>query len=536
MKNNLYHGYKPEQIFENEEEERRVLSWNDVKREEFIGDRVMKLKEKEERKKLLNQDENKNKNNETKKTKSYYTGQGSESEESKEKKERKSKSKRKKTVDSEGEELSLSIEDEDDKQIKKEPTDIKLEDMKSIVLSRNFFEKYYYYPNFDEKVKGAFIRVNLSSTRELTQNNYTGYSIGEIEKIITKDRMYDFAGNKCTKYIKLKNLTEIINFLVISNSPIIEEELNKLKGVDKSGLPTPDQITKIKNNLDEIKKKQLTSEELHNILTQKKKDRIKYKDATLNVTEELDRALEQYRAKKEQLKEMNDSLEDEEKEKLIKEIKELEDDINQLEKMKEERERKAKFYSENDIVAKINEDIKEKRKMDERMSLLAKKRKNEINDKEHKLFKRVDCHPSNLFDNGVSQNDSLKLIKKETSEVIENKNRKKKKHEKNFSYAKKIRQFKEFISSKQNLIDEMMENEKKKNEVKESNDNKNEIKEENNNDDQNNSNIDKSMFFKLASINYDIYNKMIKDQNKQNTKDPEIKILKFDEYLSEHNM
>ena len=27
-----------------------------------------------------------------------------------------------------------------------------------------------------------------------------------------------------------------------------------------------------------------------------------------------------------------------------------------------------------------------------------------------------------------------------------------------------------------------------------------------------------------------------KDQNKQNTKDPEIKILKFDEYLSEHNM
>ena len=44
------------------------------------------------------------------------------------------------------------------------------------------------------------------------------------------------------------------------------------------------------------------------------------------------------------------------------------------------------------------------------------------------------------------------------------------------------------------------------------------------------------MFFKLASINYDIYNKMVKDQNKQNTKDPEIKILKFDEYLSEHNM
>ena len=493
----------------------------------------MKLKEKEERKKLLNQDENKNKNNETKKTKSYYTEQGSESEESKEKKERKSKSKRKKTVDSEGEELSLSIEDEDDKQIKKEPTDIKLEDMKSIVLSRNFFEKYYYYPNFDEKVKGAFIRVNLSSTRELTQNNYTGYSIGEIEKIITKDRMYDFAGNKCTKYIKLKNLTEIINFLVISNSPIIEEELNKLKGVDKSGLPTPDQITKIKNNLDEIKKKQLTSEELHNIITQKKKDRIKYKDATLNVTEELDRALEQYRAKKEQLKEMNDSLEDEEKEKLIKEIKELEDDINQLEKMKEERERKAKFYSENDIVAKINEDIKEKRRMDEKMSLLAKKRKN-INEKTQKIFKRVDCHPTNLFDSGKIKVEGLDLIKRETSDFIENKI--KKKDENYFSYGKKIRQFKSFISSKKELIDEMMEYENKKRKeaeenIKKENDIKTEDKDKKNMNNMNN--MDLSLFFKLASINYDAYNKMIKDENKKNTKEPTVKIIEFNDYLTE---
>ena len=51
---------------------------------------------------------------------------------------------------------------------------------------------------------------------------------------------------------------------------------------------------------------------------------------------------------------------------------------------------------------------------------------------------------------------------------------------------------------------------------------------------QNLANIDMSLFFKLANINYDSYNKMIKDQNKQNTKDPEIKILGFDEYLNEY--
>ena len=47
-------------------------------------------------------------------------------------------------------------------------------------------------------------------------------------------------------------------------------------------------------------------------------------------------------------------------------------------------------------------------------------------------------------------------------------------------------------------------------------------------------NIDMSLFFKLASINYDMYNKFVKEQNKQNTKDPEIKILGFDEYLNEN--
>ena len=74
----------------------------------------------------------------------------------------------------------------------------------------------------------------------------------------------------------------------------------------------------------------------------------------------------------------------------------------------------------------------------------------------------------------------------------------------------------------------MMQNEKKRNnEAKE----KNEIDKSNK---QSIGNIDMSLFFKLASINYDMYNKMIKDQNKQNTKDPEIKLIGFEEYLNEH--
>ena len=535
MKSILYHGYRADQIFKDQEDEKKVLEMKELERETIIAERIMELKNKDERKILLN--ENENKNNESKKKKSIYNEQ-SDSEELGEIKEPKKRSKHKKTFDSNDEDSSLNIED-DDKQIEKESTVITLEDIKKIVLTRKFFEKYYFYPNFDQNVKGAFVRINFSSTGDLNLPEYTaGYSLEEIEEIVT-DKIYDFAGNKCKKGIKLKNLIEVVNFLVVSNSDVLEDEFNKLKSSEKPNIPTKEEIEKIQKNIDNIRNKELTSDELREIIAQKKKDRIKYKDSTLNVTEELDRAYEEYRALKEIYDEKKKEMKDEEKENYNKKIKELEEDIKQLEKMKEERDLRAKKYLENDIVAKINEDIKEKRKMDEKMSLLAKKRKNALNDKEHKLFKRVDCHPSNLFDSKEINDDSLKLKKKETSELVVNNTPKKKKNENNFSYAKRIRQFREFIATKKHLIDEMMENEKKKTEEKEKKEKSKEEDKEENIDknkisNKNKENIDMSMFFKLASINYDMYSKIVKDQNKQNTKDPEIKILGLDEYLTEN--
>ena len=538
MKSDKFNGYSITEIFKDEEEANEVMGMKDLEKQKIIADRVLKLNHEKEIKKLLYESENKN--DETKKTKLYDNEQSEE--ELGEIKEPKRKSRHKKSYESNGDDSEvLSVDNEDDKQIKKETADITLEDIKKIVLNRTFFEKYYFYPNFDEMVKGAFVRVNLSSTVD-GHTNYMGYSIFEILQIVTKDKSYDFAGNKCNKRIKFKNFNETVTFKIISNSDISEEEFQKLKNTENPHIPTKEEIDKILKNIDEIRNKKLTPEELNVILTKKRKDRIKYKDSTLNVTEELGRTIEQYRALKEEFDDKKEELSNEERENYIQKMKELDDDIKQLEKMKEERDRKAKFYSENDIVAKINEDIKEKRKIDERMSLLAKKRRNAAAEKENSLFRRVDCHPSNLIEGSKNNSDGLELEKKYTSEFIENKN--KKKEENNFSYAKKIRKFKEFIASKKDLIEEMMENENKKlnnnKEQKENNEinleekqdmNKKDIKD---NKQQHLANIDMSLFFKLASINYDSYNKMIKDQNKQNTKDPEIKILGFDEYLNEY--
>ena len=44
MKSNLYHGYTAEQIFKDADEEKRVLEMKEVEREEYIAERVMKLK------------------------------------------------------------------------------------------------------------------------------------------------------------------------------------------------------------------------------------------------------------------------------------------------------------------------------------------------------------------------------------------------------------------------------------------------------------------------------------------------------------
>ena len=539
--NKLYHGYSEDLIFESEEDKQRILSMKDVEREKIIAERIEKLNFKKERETLLNENQIKNNDN-NKKINNRDSSPLSDSEESGEiPNDNKSRNKRKKTNNSDGDNDSiLSMDNEDDKQAKKETPTISLEEIEKVKLTREFFFKYYNYPIFNENVKGAFVRINLSNSGiENPYFYYSGYIIGAIENIITQDdKPYDFMGDKCTKYVLIKENGKIYSFKVISNSKILEDELSKWCKDNK--IPTTEEIAQIQKNIEAIKTHKLSVEELNKILNQKKKDRIKYKDSTLNITEELDLAIEKYRYNKEKCEEEEEKEKKKkpnEKNKYSSIMKEIEQDIKLLEKMKEERDKKAKMNSDNDIVAKINEDIRKRQKLDEKKSLLMKKRKNEQKDtSEHKIFKRVDCHPSTLFDTKNFEKDK-KDLDKEIKEKTENKKEKiKKKNNTNFCYAQKIKQFKEHITEKKILIDEMMKYEKlKKNEKdigleEKEKENNEKIKEE-----KKDKSIDMSLFFKLASINYEVYNKMIKDENKKNTLDPQVKIIGLSEYLKENN-
>lgn len=552
---NLYHGYSENEIFENEEDKQKILSMREVEKEKIIAERVERLNHQKEIKELKEILKEKNeKANENKKKKIDVDDNDSiESEESGEiKNDDKHYSKRKKTINSDDHESVLSFNNDDDKLIKKEAPTITIEELEKIKLNRDFFVKYYNYPIFDENVKGAFIRVNLSyvgGTKDLT-DDYSGYTIGAIEQIIIdNENSYNFMGNKCNKYVKLLlSGNSVFDFKVISNSKILDDDLKRWIN-DKQKIPTSEEIKQIQEKIDEIVKYKLKTEELNNILNQKKKDRIKYKDSTLNVTKELDLAIEKYRYYKEKYDEEkektgagkskkekgdgDDTKEDKKvgenlKEKYLKAMKEIEEDIKQLEKMKEERDKKAKINSENDIVAKINEEILKKQRMDEKLSMLSKKRKKERNDKEHKIFKRVDCHPTTLFDSREILYEEKPSEQKETKKENNEKEKeaKKKKNNNRFCYAQKIKQLKDFISDKKDLMDEMTQYEEKK---------KIEGDKDLNENENNKKDIDMSLFFKLGSINYDVFNKMIKEQNKKNTIDPQVKIIGLNEYLKEYN-
>ena len=566
----LYHGFSENEIFKNDEDKYRILSLKEVEKEKIIGERVDELNRRREMKELLN--DKKDKTNDNKKNKIYDDQHSSsDSEELGEiKNERKNSSKRRKASNSNHDEESiLTVGDEDDKQVKKENRSISLEEINNIKLDRNFFLSYYNYPIFDEKVKGAIIKVNLSS---LTVTNFSeGYELGEIDHIvINKDKPYNFMGNKCTKYVKLKYSSsdkygsmamslslnnckeedenkDEYSFKVISNSKISEEELNKWLSY-KQKIPTSEEIALIQKNIKDIIEHKLSNDELNNILTQKKKDRIKYKDSTLNVTEELDLAQEKLFYYKEKYNEEKEKGEKGEKEICLKKMKEIEEDIKLLEKMKEERDKKEKLNSENDIVAKINEDIRKKQKMDEKLSMLQKKRKKDKNDREHQLFKRVDCHPTTLFDstiNAKEKNEEEKQKQKETEKKIEKeKEQKKKKNNNNFKYVQKIKQLKDYMEEHKNYIEEMMgkEKEKKKENENKKNEKSNEVKknegeieskEKNDKLNDKKDDIDMSMFWKLASINFENFNKIIKEQNKKNTIDPQVKIIGLNAYLDE---
>lgn len=466
-----YQGYNENEIFKNQEEMQNILSMKEIDREKFIMERIMELNSQKERQKLLGN--NKQKPAEKKEKKHSEEDENYEQGEIIGKKE---KSKRNQRKDSDSNLSSLSLDDDNKNNKKNREQSLKKNDIEKIKLTRQFFIKYIDVPDFDNKIKGAIVRVHLSS-EDKSSRIESGYIIGIVEDIITKDKTYNFNGSQCLKYLKVKNGTneQDFNFNVISNSPIEDKEFQNWIDVSKMhniNILSPEDIKKISNNLNEIKKYQFNTSERDKMFSDKLMDRIKHKDNTINITQVLGNLHELLETEKQKLKEEKDKNIILEKEKLLLKIQ---DEIESLENMKIERQKKEILRSQKDIVAKINEKkLKEQLNDETKFSFLEQKRNREIiNDiTKNSQYQRVDCRPKNIFGvlSGKNENGDLSLNAKE-SEVEIKKNSNKLYHlirDKIAKFSNNLyenQKLKDFIANinklddnKQDKIDELVEN------------------------------------------------------------------------------
>ncbi len=515
------YGYKEEQIFRSEEEKNEIMKKPDLEKQKIIYERIQELNYEKERNLLHNKTDVQDKNK--------VLGSDSENESGEYQNEDEDygsyKSKRKNSdVSNQSMSESLSNSDENNHSPKKEINayNITESDIEKVKLPRKFFEKYHEIPIFDENIKGAFVKINIS-----TNAGSSKYILGRVKEIIIKqDKLYKFGNGKVNKYVNVShaNKDKIFNFNFLSNSSVTENEVNTWKIHMESHnipLPTKEKIEQIYNNIQKISEYIYSNPEINAILNKKKETKIKNNDKNLNITSELDALTEKYNSLIEKFNESHD-------EKYLKDAEKTKNAINALEKMNKERELKEIARSKNDLVVQINERKLEKQRQDDiKYSLLQKKKQREntiLNQ-----YTRKNCNPKNLFDIGyiksVAEKDEKEEKEKtdEANRIIEEEEKKLKnifireKEHNTISHGVKI--YKQMKNIQKQIIEKGDELDKM-------------IKEEeevNKSDNTKNNPIDMSLFFKLASINYDTFYKNISLQNEKYKKDPKIKIITLED-------
>jgi hypothetical protein len=119
--------------------------------------------------------------------------------------------------------ISSSLEMSDDEKDMRKSYVLTLYEVEKIKITRSFIEKYHDTPLFDDMVKGAFVKINISDGK----SNQPGYLLGQIKEVAeNQERPYSFMNKKICKYLKVAhaNMEKLFMFNVISNSPITDFE------------------------------------------------------------------------------------------------------------------------------------------------------------------------------------------------------------------------------------------------------------------------------------------------------------------------
>lgn len=532
-------GYTSEDIFKDEEERTRVYNLSEVDKELFISNKIEELNRiKEVQSLYLAKEKSKTNFKDSDNSDKHLSDGEVRGEEdlsidnlSPERGRSRSRSRSNSSLHSDAESLSNSEEDKKTK-TKTKSIMITLSEIESVKITRQFCEKYWDLPIFNDNIKDTFVRINMYSSKlnshSSSNSNSTGYCLGQIIEIKeNKAKPYTFNSKQCYKYINVKhaNQEKQFTFQVISNSSINECEFNQWKKhMEENNLPFPNEevIKNINDNILKITNFKYSDEQLSEIIIKRKKEKIKNKDKNINITYELKILNERYNASIAKYEETKD-------EQYLKMAKSVLPEIESLEKMKEEKEKQVNLIAMKDRVSNINKKNIEKQRLEDlKHSLLNKKTERNENDM-FNPFKRKNCLPMNLYESGCLNDDNNNNVEEEKKddkkEEIKNDNENneqeiesEKKEPECYGVVlfKQMQSIQKKIKGFGNMLEEMIEKDKKVNEDKKK---KGE-----------DTFVDFDMFFSLANINASKFNDYIKEANKSVNSDGKAKILRLEDF------
>lgn len=491
---NLNIDYDIDLLFDNEEEKEKILHLTEFEREQIINEKIQKYEEKRERELLLNENkfdnakdaiqDIKNKRNATNKNNkklvknnyikkednlndSYESGEISAvlSDDSKKDEDffispRKKNKKlvikhneynnKDKNIFSDNEEtysqnnnkaideFTDSIIDVSDNELLESNFELNIAELEKIRVSREDFERYYDHKLFDKAVLNCPVKLNVGGSNSKSNNDR--YMIATIKEVLDlPDEPYKVVGNnkQFTKHFIAKHAEEEkkFNFAFVSNACFDQFEFDKWLSRNKKAnikVYTKEDIKMHQLNLSQMKNYIYSQEEIIQKVNTIRFNKIKNRDSSLNITQELDNLNEKYEACKMKIIDLEDDINrlqsnTNNDNTIIKDIKEqiafknkeintykiqiqeIDSYLKILKEMQLNRLNLNKSISKNEIAFKINQrNLANQKKIDiEKRTLKIIKDKDNIeNSNIGNPYKRRECNPITLFSNNNDNKDT----------------------------------------------------------------------------------------------------------------------------------
>ena len=491
---NLNIDYDIDLLFDNEEEKEKILHLTEFEREQIINEKIQKYEEKRERELLLNENkfdnakdaiqDIKNKRNATNKNNkklvknnyikkednlndSYESGEISAvlSDDSKKDEDffispRKKNKKlvikhneynnKDKNIFSDNEEtysqnnnkaideFTDSIIDVSDNELLESNFELNIAELEKIRISREDFERYYDHKLFDKAVLNCPVKLNVGGSNSKSNNDR--YMIATIKEVLDlPDEPYKVVGNnkQFTKHFIAKHAEEEkkFNFAFVSNACFDQFEFDKWLSRNKKAnikVYTKEDIKMHQLNLSQMKNYIYSQEEIIQKVNTIRFNKIKNRDSSLNITQELDNLNEKYEACKMKIIDLEDDINrlqsnTNNDNTIIKDIKEqiafknkeintykiqiqeIDSYLKILKEMQLNRLNLNKSISKNEIAFKINQrNLANQKKIDiEKRTLKIIKDKDNIeNSNIGNPYKRRECNPITLFSNNNDNKDT----------------------------------------------------------------------------------------------------------------------------------